>query len=123
MLVYLLQYFPSFFSSFLNLFIFYLIIIINSSFFFFVFLAHPGKCFDNITKRSMLPNKEYRPKGICAAMTCDIETQTINIETCPNIEMPECIELPTNPSWTFPKCCPQFKCTDFKTGKQFVVTV
>ncbi|KAM7357057.1 uncharacterized protein ACRADG_002565 [Cochliomyia hominivorax] len=85
--------------------------------------AYPGKCYDKFTRRAMLPNKEYRPKGICASLTCDLESQLINIETCPTIEMPGCEELPTNPSWTFPKCCPQFKCTDFKTGKEFVVSV
>ncbi|XP_037956501.1 uncharacterized protein LOC119686105, partial [Teleopsis dalmanni] len=85
--------------------------------------AHPGKCFDKITRRAMLPNKEYKPKGICAAMTCDIRTLTINIETCPYVEMPGCEELPADPTWSFPKCCPQFKCTDFKTGKEFVVSL
>jgi len=85
--------------------------------------AHPGKCFDKITRRAMLPNKEYKPKGICASMTCDIQTLTVNIETCPFIEMPGCEELPADPNWSFPKCCPQFKCTDFKTGKEFIVSV
>ncbi|XP_073836350.1 uncharacterized protein [Musca autumnalis] len=85
--------------------------------------AHPGKCFDKFTRRAMLPNKEYKPKGICAALTCDLESQTINIETCPYVEMPGCEELPADPAWSFPKCCPQFKCTDFKTGKEFVVSL
>lgn len=95
----------------------------NLLFFSCYFTAHPGKCFDKFTRRAMLPNKEYKPKGICAALTCDLETQTINIETCPYVEMPGCEELPADPSWSFPKCCPQFKCTDFKTGKEFVVSV
>ena len=89
----------------------------------FIFAAHPGKCFDKITRRPMLPNKEYKPKGICASMTCDIASLTINIETCPYIEMPGCEELPTDANWSFPKCCPQFKCIDFKTGKEFIVSV
>ncbi|XP_050336504.1 uncharacterized protein LOC126763233 [Bactrocera neohumeralis] len=84
--------------------------------------AHRGKCFDKITRRAMLPNKEYKPKGICAVMTCDIHRQTINIETCPYVEMPGCEELPSDPNWAFPKCCAQFKCTDFKTGKEFIVS-
>uniref|UniRef100_A0A1B0FK78 Single domain-containing protein n=1 Tax=Glossina morsitans morsitans TaxID=37546 RepID=A0A1B0FK78_GLOMM len=84
---------------------------------------HPGKCFDIITRRAMLPNKEYRPKGICAVLSCDLATQSINIETCPYIEMPGCEEMPVDPKWSYPKCCPQFKCTDFKTGKDFIVTV
>uniref|UniRef100_A0A0A1X1M5 Cyclic AMP-responsive element-binding protein 3-like protein 3 n=1 Tax=Zeugodacus cucurbitae TaxID=28588 RepID=A0A0A1X1M5_ZEUCU len=84
--------------------------------------AHPGKCFDKITRRAMLPNKEYKPKGICAVMTCDIFRQTINIETCPYVEMPGCEELPSDPNWAFPKCCAQFKCMDFKTGKEFIVS-
>ncbi|XP_055906007.1 complement inhibitor CirpT1 [Eupeodes corollae] len=82
--------------------------------------AHPGKCFDKFTHRSMLPNKEYKPKGICAAMTCDIDTMTINIETCPSMDMPECQELKTDPTWSFPKCCPQYVCKDFKTGKDVI---
>ncbi|XP_034109668.1 uncharacterized protein LOC133843618 [Drosophila sulfurigaster albostrigata] len=85
--------------------------------------AHPGKCYDKLTRRFMLPDKEYKPKGICAAMTCDIEARQINIETCPYIEMPGCEELPSDLNWSFPKCCPQFKCVDFKTGKEFVVSV
>lgn len=87
--------------------------------------AYPGKCFDKITRRALLPNKEYKPKGICAAMTCDITTLTINIETCPHVEMPGCEELPTPAyaTWSFPKCCPQFKCKDFKTGKEFIVSI
>lgn len=89
----------------------------------FPLAAHPGKCYDKLTRRFMLPDKEYKPKGICAAMTCDIEARQINIETCPYIEMPGCEELPSDLNWSFPKCCPQFKCTDFKTGKEFVVSV
>ncbi|KAH8418726.1 hypothetical protein KR222_005852 [Zaprionus bogoriensis] len=84
--------------------------------------AHPGKCFDKLTRRFLLPDKEYKPKGICAAMTCDIEARQINIEACPYVEMPGCEELPSDVNWSFPKCCPQFKCIDFKTGKEFVVS-
>ncbi|TDG43966.1 hypothetical protein AWZ03_009601 [Drosophila navojoa] len=89
----------------------------------FLHPAHPGKCYDRLTRRAMLPDKEYKPKGICAAMTCDIEARQINIETCPYIEMPGCEELPSDLNWSFPKCCPQFKCVDFKTGKEFIVSV
>jgi len=85
--------------------------------------AYPGRCYDKITRRPLLPNKEYKPKGICAVMTCDLMSQTINIETCPHIEVPGCEELASDPAWSFPKCCPQFKCTDFKTGKKFIVSV
>ncbi|CAD7081339.1 unnamed protein product [Hermetia illucens] len=74
--------------------------------------AHPGKCFDKITNRPMLPGKEYKPKGICAAMTCDIDAKQINIETCPDIEAPGCVQLPADPRLSFPKCCPQFVCKD-----------
>lgn len=81
---------------------------------------YPGRCWDKFTHRSMLPNKEYKPKGVCAAMSCDLETMTINIETCPYMEMPECEELSVDPSWSFPKCCPQYVCKDFKTGKDII---
>ncbi|XP_055856963.1 uncharacterized protein LOC129919890 [Episyrphus balteatus] len=82
--------------------------------------VYPGRCYDKITHTLMLPNKEYKPKGICAALTCDIEQMTINIETCPYMDMPECEELKTDPSWGFPKCCPQYVCKDFKTGEDVI---
>ncbi|EDW79088.1 uncharacterized protein [Drosophila tropicalis] len=85
--------------------------------------AHPGKCFDKFTRRAMLPDKEYKPKGICATMTCNLEAGEISIETCPYVEAPGCEELPSDVNWSFPKCCPQFKCVDFKTGKEFIVTL
>jgi len=87
------------------------------------FAAHPGKCFDKLTRKALLPDKEYKPKGICAAMTCSLEAREISIETCPYIEAPGCEELPSDPNWRFPKCCPQFKCVDFKTGKDFIVSL
>ncbi|EDW41148.1 GM24717 [Drosophila sechellia] len=71
--------------------------------------AHPGKCFDKLTRKALLPDKEYKPKGICAAMTCSLEAREISIETCPYVEAPGCEELPSDPYWRFPKCCPQFK--------------
>lgn len=88
-----------------------------------IFAAHPGKCFDKLTRKALLPDKEYKPKGICAAMTCSLEAREISIETCPYVEAPGCEELPSDPNWRFPKCCPQFKCVDFKTGKDFIVSL
>lgn len=81
-----------------------------------IFLAFPGKCFNPLTKRPMIPEKEYKIKGICAAMSCDIENLAITIETCPVIDMPGCEEIPSDPSWSYPKCCPRYRCEDFKTG-------
>ncbi|KAH8300554.1 hypothetical protein KR018_012238 [Drosophila ironensis] len=85
--------------------------------------AHPGKCYDKFTRKALLPDKEYKPKGICASMTCSLEAREISIETCPYVEAPGCEELPSDPNWSFPKCCPQFKCVDFKTGKEFIVSL
>lgn len=68
----------------------------------------------------MLPDKEYKVKGVCAVMTCDIENLEISIETCPVIDMPGCVEIPSDLSWSFPKCCPRYRCEDFKTGEPVI---
>lgn len=98
----------------------YWFLLINSSrntYVSFTILAFPGKCFNPLTKKAMIPEKQYKMKGICAAMSCDIDNLSISIETCPIVDMPGCEEIPSDPSWSYPKCCPRFRCEDFKTGE------
>ncbi|XP_069691423.1 U-scoloptoxin(16)-Er13a-like [Periplaneta americana] len=76
---------------------------------------HPGKCYDEDTKKAYAPGESWYPAGQCSQSTCRGKQKDgyhIVFVSCGVVARPhgKPCELQTDESKNYPDCCPRYVC-------------